>query len=128
LANEISITVSGRYEKGYLKDSFGVSGFQITMAGDQDSKITQSIPTTAGGTALAVNSGITSKGIFFFRNLEPEDGNFVDVGVRDGSSNFIGMIRLMPGEFTVGRLKPSATIYALADTAAVLLEHRVIEA
>lgn len=57
--------------------------------------------TTAGTELVATTSGLTSGGVYFFRNLDADDS--VEIG-QGPSGSFDAMILLKPGEYAIGRL------------------------
>ena len=78
----------------------------------------KNVDTTANGTELvATGSGLTSGGIYFFRNLDSDDS--VEIG-QGPSGSFDAMILLKPGEYAIGRLAadmPATTaVFAKAVT------------
>jgi hypothetical protein len=122
MADEISVAVS-------LSDTNG--NFTFPKVGSTKS-ITQnvqggggpgivSIPTTAGGTVIS--PVITTLGWAYFKNLDLT--NYVDIGPTSGGA-IVAFARLKPGEETVIRLTPGITLRALANTAAVNLDVRVL--
>ncbi len=83
----------------------------------------QSIPTTAGGTAITLGGLlIANAGWSIFRNLD--DTNFVEIGVVVAAT-FYALIRIGPGGFWQGEMNQSNAPYARADTAAVNLEYYI---
>ena len=89
----------------------------------------KSVATTAAGTEIVpTTSGLTSGGVYFFRNLDAT--NFVEVG-QGPSGSFDAIMKLNPGEYAIGRLPsdmPSTTaLFAVADTAAVDLQFAVFD-
>lgn len=124
MADEINYSLSIQFDKGNISIKREAQRQSVSVAGDAYSAQVQSIPTTAGGTAVAIASAVGTKGYAFFRNLDAT--NFVTLGVHDGSANYFAFAKLKPGEAGMIRLA-SSTIYALADTGAVLLEAIIIE-
>lgn len=100
---------------------------QFDMSGTDYSAGVQSIPTTAGGTAVAVAAAVGTYGYAHFTNLD--SSNYVDLGVQV-SGTFYPFMRVMPGKTSPPILLSMAAgaLYALAHTAAVELEVFVNEA
>lgn len=123
MAGELYTTTRLRFRKGDISvdKTSAVTG---DVAGNAYSAGVQEIPTTSGGTAISIGSAVGTKGMAFFRNLDDE--NYVELGVQDGSMNFIAFAKLKAGQAALVPLA-SSTIYALANTAAVLLDVVVIE-
>lgn len=63
---------------------------------------------------------VSAPRLALFKNLDST--NFVQIGVRDGSSNFLAFLKLEAGESCPALLDGSQTYYAKADTASVRLE------
>ena len=121
MANEITITINFTALKGNFDFSVQRSQ-QIDMAtGSGGIPGTQNVGTTHE--ALVVTD-IATLGWAFIQNLDAT--NFVQIGV-DVAATFYPVMRLKPGEATVVRLEPTATIYLEADTAACLVDIRVLE-
>ncbi len=105
-------------------DGFTPNTAQITETNAGVGGQTLSIPTTAGGTALAGLSGLTAFGYAAFQNLDST--NYVTVGIVVAAT-YYPVMKLFPGEFAILRLVPAVSYYALANTAAVELFYRVWE-
>jgi hypothetical protein len=80
----------------------------------------QNIPTTAAGTALTFSSSVSTAGWAWFINLDST--NYVEIGGQTGGTTFIPIVRIKPGGFAFFRAA-TTTLYARANTAAVDLEH-----
>ena len=123
MANEVQISVSlafnlpgqttspvGRSLDGFLSNSLlGLGPVGQTV----------SIPT--GGVAIDMG-GITSPGYAWFRNLDPV--NYVQIwsSVASQVNGDPPMLNLPPGAPSLCCLDPTAAPYAVANTAAILLE------
>ena len=82
--------------------------------------ITQSIPTTGGGTALKIPS-LSNVGWCFIVNRDAT--NYVDIMTAIAGSSGVAFARLEPGEFCLLRLNPAITApAALANAAPVEVE------
>ena len=121
----IKITTSFRFKNGDL-DSMDIPA--------REQSITQNTaaPTRMGGNqtigfaahvALAVTD-ITTKGWAYFRNRDA--ANFVQIGV-DVGATFYPVVRLNAGESCAFRVSQAATLYAQADTAAVILQREILD-
>jgi hypothetical protein len=75
----------------------------------------QVVAATGPGTAISL-SGLTTPGVIEVTNLD--DANYVD----------IGDVRILSGETWVWRVRPGASLTAIANTAAVKLRVMVYEA
>jgi hypothetical protein len=122
VANEISVSITLGVTKGFLSIAKDVS-VKADMAGTHHSAGAQTIGTS--DEQIVFGSDVATAGFCWFRNLDAT--NYVDVGVHDGGGTFIAFGRLMPGQ---AALMPLATlsVYAKANTAAVVLEFELIEA
>ena len=119
MANEISVNLILKAAKGYLSLDRRCD-FTPTLNGSTASVNFQSIGTS--NEQINIGSDVTTAGFFYFRNCDAT--NFVTIGVLH-SAVFVPLIKLKPGEASVGRLATSA-VYALADTASVVLECTVL--
>lgn len=122
MANEISYSLSLSVAKGSLSDSKSTSG-TANMNGTHYAGGAMNVPTTAGGTVIPLGS-VATTGFTWLRNLDGT--NYVEIGVQVAGT-FYPLLRLKPGEPQVVRFSPSQAPYALANTAAVALEYRIIE-
>jgi hypothetical protein len=96
----------------------------ILAAAPNVSRYTQLIPTTSGGTALDIGA-VSTNGVRWLQNLDA--ANFIDVGIKQGGV-FYPSIRLLAGEAWPIRVTPGITLYALADTASVVLKCPMMDA
>lgn len=122
MADEITISAILRCENGNLsvrRDS-GSSRFTQTAIGRAGGA--QSVG-FAAHEAVAVGD-VSTLGWAYFKNLDTT--NFVEIGV-DVAATFYPLVRLEAGEAALFRLSPSATVYAKANTAAVLLDCEILE-
>lgn len=123
MADEITVVAGLRVTKDNLKLEHSTLQNTFTMSGDARSSNTQSIPTTAAGTALTFAAAVTTAGWAFFRNLDAT--NFVEIGVQVAGT-FYPVIKLKAGEYGVCRFSV-LTLYARSDTAATLLDLSMAE-
>jgi len=125
MANELKVTTSMKLDNGDL-DSFSISSRtqSITQNTAAPARIdgTQTIG-NAAHEALAVTD-LTTIGWAYLRNRDAT--NYVSIGV-DAGGTFYPVIKLKAGEACVVRFDSAATIYAKADTAAVILERLIID-
>ena len=124
-ANAIKITTSMTYANGNLAS--------LTIPSRSQS-LTQNTaaPARAGGSqtigfaaheALVVTD-ITTLGVASFRNRDAT--NFVEIGV-DVAATFYPLVRLNANESWIFRLSQGITLYAQADTAAVILDRDILD-
>lgn len=125
MAGEIQVIAEVSIKKGSLdwrspgsnsRQSLTLTGTGVGTGGRA------SIPTTAGGTALAT-TGITTPGIAYFRNLDTT--NYIELGRQVGGT-FYPFVKLKAGEFYIFRLGTTAP-YAMANSGAVVLEYQMFE-
>lgn len=123
MANEITISASLSVAKGNVSsEALAISALKATLAGEDFIKATQSIPTTAGGTAIGLG-GLSTVGWMLIKNND--NTNFVDILTAVSGTAFA---RLKPGEICLFRIAPALTApAAMANTAAVMIESILIE-
>lgn len=123
MANEITVSASLAAAKGNVQsEGLAVSALKATLTGKNFEKLSQTIPTTAGGTALKLGA-LTNIGWVLVKNND--NTNFVDLMTAVSGTAFA---RLKPGEIALLRLPPAVTApAALADTAAVDIEMMMVE-
>jgi len=124
MANEITLSGSLAVAKGSLQsEALSVSGLKATLTGKEVIKATQTIPTTAGGTALNLG-GLGSVGWALIKNLDAT--NYVDL--LDAVSG-TPIIRIPPG-LSAGPFLFTPTVTApaaLAHTASCDIEYEIAE-
>ena len=119
MADEISMSATLAISATNFKESFQPGNITIDLASTAGAGGTQTI----GTSYEQVTKGDTAAGgVFFFRNVD--ETNYVEVGV-EVSSAFHALIKLLPGEFSVGRLA-TADVFAKANTASVNLQYRML--
>lgn len=123
MANEITVSASLAVAKGSVaSESLTVSALKATLAGVNFIKETQTIPTTAGGTAINLG-GLASVGWMLIKNNDAT--NYVDIMSAVSGTAFA---RLLPGEICLLRLTPALTApAALAHTASTQIEYEFAE-
>lgn len=124
-ANALKITTSMKLENGDLDSFYVPSRTQsITQNTAAPARVDglQSIGFAAHETIDV--TGLTTLGWCYFRNRDAT--NYVSIGV-DVAGTFYPLVKLKAGEGCMLRLDSAATVYAQADTAAVLLERLIID-
>lgn len=127
MADEFTVSSLLRISKGFQQDIKNASNIRITQTGDGSAGGVQNI----GTSAEAIDLGdVVTTGLCWFRNLDPVDGNFVQLGMDVGGGGFEEFIKILPGE-PCGpfRLDMVATgvLQAKADTAAIELQYIIYE-
>lgn len=117
MANELGVRVSLSFAKSSAEVRRSVSK-SITVTGDAFTHEVQSVGTTEE--ALAQGADLGTPGYMLVINLDAT--NYVEVGSTTGVYD----IKLLAGEFALYRHN-SATVYAKANTSAVLVEFIIIE-
>ena len=124
MANEIKMQASLAINTTNFSESFQPGAISIDLASNKGDGGVQEIShsgAAAQGEALGVDD-VTVGGVCFFRNLD--ETNYVEIGFQV-SSTFYPFLKLLPGEFSVGRLGNAAP-YARANTANVNLQYRLL--
>ena len=124
MANEISISTRLYAKKSFLNVDHNVGTVTADLSGSTSAAGIVSIPTTAGGTALSLD-GITTAtmGYAFFRNIDAT--NYIEIGVQVGGT-FYALVKLKAGEVALLRMNQTNPPYALANTAAVVLQFTIL--
>lgn len=122
MANEIQVSSTLSYAKTPVPlQSLVVSNVNANVAGTNYTKISQTIPTSAGGTALSLG-GVSTPGWCMLVNRD--SANYVDVLTAVSGTPFA---RMLPNEPFLLRFNPGITAPALqANTASVLVEGMVV--
>lgn len=123
MANEITYSVSLQAVKDNISVKREHLNKTVTLTGDAYSSQTQSIPTTAAGTAVTVAAAVGTPGFSVFVNQDKT--NYVELGV-ENAGTFYPFATLKAGEACLMRLTDT-TFHAVANTAAVILESFIIE-
>ena len=122
MANEITVNATLQGAKVFTAESLSLGSTQFNMAGSNYQKATQSIPTTAGGTAIKLGN-LGSIGWFFIKNLDTT--NYVQI--MNAVSGTV-MLRILPGGFACGYFDSVVVApAALANTAAVVIDYLMFE-
>lgn len=125
MSNELSVTASLQYTnaaKNIASKSLAIQASLFSITGANYAAGTQSVPTTAGGTAIPVGN-LTTLGWAMFKNNDAT--NYVDILTAASGTAFA---RIMPGEILLMRITPAMTApAALAHTAPVEMEYLILE-
>lgn len=119
MANEITLTAGLKVAATNLSESFQPGALSIDLASTAGAGGAQTIGTSY---EQVTKGDTTDGGVFFFRNTD--DTNYVEIGV-EVSSTFYPLIKLLAGEYAVGRLA-TADVFAKANAAAVNLQYRML--
>ena len=125
MANEIMIQNTVRVDNGYNQRTEDPGSFQIDQTGKDAAGDVQEIGFSAHE-AIAMGD-VGTPGAFYFRNLEAEGGNFLQIGV-DVGATFYPFLKLAPGCFVSGAALGTSAPYAKADTGACKLKFWILEA
>lgn len=126
MADELTIDIGIRAYKPDSKIDTareGVASFTCDLNSDIVAGNTQSIPTTAAGTAIVLSAGLSAGAVAFFRNLDGT--NYLEIGRQVGGT-FYEVAKLGPG---MPALIPIAStgLYARSNTSACKLYHRAYQ-
>jgi len=124
MADEITMTGSLTISATNFREQFSPGTISIDLASNKGDGGVQEIShsgTAAQGESLGVTD-VAVGGVCFFRNLD--ETNFVEIGFQV-SSTFYPFLKLLPGEFSMGRLGNAAP-FARANTANVDLQYRIL--
>lgn len=122
MANEITFTASLSFNKAGVTEtavSRSVAALLFNVTGSAYAQGTLSVATSA--TAIPLG-GVTAPHWAYFLNQDAT--NFLKI--RNGAAG-ADLLKLKPGECAFCPLYDSATPYAIADTAACLLEYLLIQ-
>jgi len=122
MSSEITITGSLRVSNGALVNNYPLPQQSVDMTEGRYSAGVQEIGTSEE--AISFNAELTAPGWGYFRNLDAT--NYVEIGLYKGAT-FYPLLKLKPGEWQIVRLATTTDVYAKADTAAVDLEHYVLD-
>jgi PKD repeat protein len=124
LANAITAALSLSVSNGNLSRSKTITG-QFAQSAASPSVAAGAPSISASGTGTQISYGsLATQGWGWFHNLDT--ANYVELGVVV-SGTFYPLTRLLAGEMQLFRVSPSATLYAKANTAAVLLEYEIYD-
>ena len=120
MSNEIRISARLSFSKGGAKAN-AAHNITVDVTGDAFTHEVQEVGTTRE--ELAQGADLGTPGYIVIKNLDST--NYVEVGPSDDDTSYC--IKLLAGEVAIYR-HDSATVYAKANTAAVLCEYLLIEA
>jgi hypothetical protein len=125
MADESTVTIAHKYldDAGVELVNFGVADFVSDCATDTPLHRVQSVATTEAALNLA---GLTAAGALFIgKNLD--ETNYLEIRTGTGASN--DAVKLLAGEACCFRFGSDITApYVIANTAACLLEYRIVPA
>lgn len=119
MADEISLQASISFSTTNIDENINPASLQIDVASALGDGGVQQIGSGSHETIVATDTG--DGGIFFFRNID--DAINITIGRVDGGS-FNPFLKLLPGEYAVGRLQQSA-IAAQAASGTANLQYRL---
>lgn len=125
MADEITVSIRLQVAKGSLGIDKNPGDFTPDMSGSKYAAKVVAVGFAAHEKVFE-SDDIGTEGWFYMQNTSA--ANFVTVGVQDGSSNYLPLAKMLPGEASLIRLAPGVDVYAQADTAAVNLEYVAVEA
>ncbi len=118
MANELTVSAALVFAKNSSSITFGASGVSRNVAGDRYIRTIQSV----GTAEEAIGKGeLGTLGYGVFRNLDAT--NFITLRA---ATALASGIKLEPGDYCVFRLGGNAP-FAIADTAACLMEYLIVE-
>ncbi len=125
MSQEATLAATLAFAKGSISTkSLQLASSKFDVAGNDFVQASQTIPTTAGGTAINLGNLSGALGLWAIKNNDPT--NYVDLMSGVSGTAFD---RIMPGEMHVGRFPASITApAALAHTGAVSIEYLILEA
>ena len=124
MADEITMTGSLAISATNFREQYSPGQISIDLASNKGDGGVQEIShsgSAAQGEALSVTD-VSVGGVYFMRNLD--ETNYVEVGFQV-SSTFYAFLKLLPGEYSIGRIGNAAP-YARANTANVNLQYRIL--
>jgi len=121
MADEISLQASISFSTTNIDENINPASLQIDVASALGDGGVQQIGSGSHETIVATDTG--DGGIFFFRNID--DAINITIGRVDGSpATFNPFLKLLPGEYAVGRLQQAA-IAAKAASGTANLQYRL---
>lgn len=125
MSQPIQLTAQLSLTETNVNTALSVAGLYVAQSGVRYTQNIQSVPTTAGGTAIPLGGlGSGTLGYAMFVNLDAT--NYVDIlSAVSGTA----LIRLLPGETALFRFTAGITAPAmLAHTGAVAVQYLICEA
>lgn len=109
MADEIQVNLTIQVEKGEL--SFDVrETFTADLAG---SGYAAGAPATSTTEAAIGMGDVASAGVCWFKNLEADGGNVIEIGVKPAAT-FYPLAKILPGECWPIRIADGVTLYMKA--------------
>jgi len=123
MADELTMNASFSITTTNLSESLSPGAVSIDVASVAGSGGIQEV-----GTAVEqiTKGDTTDGGFYFFRNIDAT--NFVEIGTTSddsASGTFQPFLKLLAGEYSIGRLK-EANVFAKSNTAATKLQYRMV--
>jgi len=123
MADELNINASYSISTTNLSEANAPGSISIDVASVAGSGGIQNV-----GTAVEqiTKGDTTDGGFYFFRNIDAT--NYVEIGTTSddsASGTFQPFLKLLAGEYSIGRLK-EANVFAKANTAAINLQYRMV--
>ena len=115
MANEATMVASLKLDKNGSIKELGISALSVTVTGDDYQLARQKIGTSEETLTLG---DVTLGGLVLIINRD--SANFVELRSGTGVAD---LIRINAGEPFLGRFSSDATVYAIADTAEVVIEY-----
>jgi hypothetical protein len=117
MADEATLSVNLRFRKNHVDKSFGKSGLQIDVSGD-DYVLHQQL---VGTSEEALVIGDTTPGLICIYNSDDE--NYITVRPATGGTD---TIKILAGECQLFRFNTAAP-FVIANTAAVRIEYLLLD-
>ena len=120
MANEITLNLKMQVSKGFIEYIQNPGALSVTMSGTTASGGSQTIASSAGGTALNMGS-VSSAGYAYFRNIDSAIA--IEIGTNTGT--FAAFAKLKAGEAAIIRLGTNAP-YAKAASSSANLQYFIV--
>lgn len=121
MSDELTLRASLSFTKGGTSKSLSFGPLDFDVAGTRAVANRQAIGFASAEAVLV--GDVAAGGYFIGINRDPT--NYITL--RNGSGG-TALVRLSPGDFCMFRIWPSATLFAVADTASCDLEYVVVDA
>ena len=122
MANEITISLNAQVVNGFYRDTIQPGNLQIDQSAVGRAGHVQNIGTSAETVDLG---DVSTNGILYLRNLD--ETNYITYGPQSDAATIEVFGKLKAGEFAIMRLAPTIVLWAVADTAACLLDVKLFE-
>tara|TARA_R110001632_G_scaffold16940_4_gene54330 strand:+ start:94 stop:471 length:378 start_codon:yes stop_codon:yes gene_type:complete len=123
MADEIKMSGSLVISDGNLRETYNAGTISIDLA---DGKGSGGVLAVGTATEVIPKTDTAAGGVYFFRNTDAT--NYVEIGLTSNDAvggTFYPMIKLLAGEFSIGRLS-NEDIFARANTGAINLQYRML--